>query len=85
MIPSNTADMSARWLTELLRDAGAIAEATVVSAEHEPVGVGVGIMGELFRATLTYDQPEHDAPSSVIVKSNSFQATGEQESGEPSL
>lgn len=68
MIPITSADMTASWLTDLLRAAGSIHDSTVVAVEHTPVGAGVGIMGELFRAGLTYDVPEPDAPSSVIVK-----------------
>ncbi|MDP9464964.1 MAG: ecdysteroid 22-kinase family protein [Actinomycetota bacterium] len=68
MIPTNTADMTARWLTEVLRDAKAIDVSTVVAVDHEPVGAGVGLMGELTRVALTYDDAEPEAPSSVIVK-----------------
>lgn len=68
VIPRNTADMTARWLTEVLRDAKAIDVSTVVAVDHAPIGVGVGIMGELTRASLTYDLAEPGAPSSVIIK-----------------
>ncbi len=68
MIPRNTAEMTAPWLTEVLRDAKVIDESTVVSVDHEPVGAGVGLMGELTRVALTYDRAAPEAPSSVIVK-----------------
>ena len=68
MIPRNTTDITGRWLTEVLRGAKAIEVSTVVAADTSPVGVGVGIMGELTRAALTYDLAEPGAPSSVIVK-----------------
>ena len=68
MIPSSTSDMSIAWLTEVLRASSAIRDATVVGARFEQVGVGVGLMGELHRATLTYDRAEADAPTSVVVK-----------------
>ena len=68
MIPRNTADITGSWLTEVLREAKAIELSTVVAVDTSPVGVGVGIMGELTRAALTYDLAEPGAPSSVIVK-----------------
>ena len=68
VIPNGLNDITTRWLTDVLRDAHAICAATVVTASYEPVGVGVGIMGELTRATLTYDRIEAGAPRSVIVK-----------------
>jgi hypothetical protein len=60
--------MTASWLTEVLRDAKAIDGSTVVAVDHAPVGVGVGLMGELTRVALTYDRAEPGAPQSVIVK-----------------
>ena len=38
-----------------------------VAAEARAVRAGVGLMGELNRATLSYDLVEPDAPRSVIV------------------
>lgn len=68
MIPCNTSDMSNAWLTEVLRASSAIRDAAVIGTRFEQVGAGVGLMGELHRATLTYDRPEADAPVSVVVK-----------------
>lgn len=68
VIPKSTADITQNWLTNVLREAQAIHTATVVAATYESVGAGVGIMGELTRATLTYDRAEPGAPTSVIVK-----------------
>jgi len=79
MIPNSTADMTAAWLTRVLRDAGAITSASVTAVALEPVGVGVGIMGELFRARLTYSQLQPGAPTAVIVKVTSpFEANRAQ-------
>ena len=68
MIPTTTADMTATWLTNALRSAQAIDRATITAVHTEAIGVGVGIMGDLTRATLTYDRVEPAAPASVIVK-----------------
>jgi aminoglycoside/choline kinase family phosphotransferase len=60
--------MSTAWLTEVLRASSAIRDATVVGTRFEQVGAGVGLMGELHRASLTYDRAEAGAPASVVVK-----------------
>ena len=79
MIPKSTGDMTASWLTEVLRASGAIEAATVTTVEHEPIGVGIGIMGELTRVRLGYDTVEAGAPASVVVKLTSpFEANRAQ-------
>ena len=79
MIPSNAAEMTAPWMTEILRNAHAIETSSVVAVEHTPIGVGVGIMGELTRVALTYDHAEPAAPSAVVVKLTSpFEANRQQ-------
>lgn len=69
-IPPTPQDVSASWLTEVLRRSGVIGSSTSVNSfSGEPVGAGVGVMGVLLRATLVYDGPVGgDAPNSVIVK-----------------
>ncbi len=79
MIPSNAGQMTAPWLTQVLRHARAIQTSTVVGVEHAPIGVGVGIMGELTKVTLAYDHAEPGAPQSVVVKLTSpFEANRAQ-------
>ena len=69
-IPPTPADVTAAWLTDVLRRAGAIdAAGSVTSFVGEPVGAGIGVMGVLLRATLTYAGTAGTAaPRSVIVK-----------------
>jgi len=69
-IPPSPDAITAPWLTEVLRRAGALdPDSSVISFVGEPVGAGVGVMGVLVRATLTYSgAPGPHAPASVIVK-----------------
>lgn len=62
MIPASTDEVTAKWL------AGAL-DLPIASIHKEPIGVGVGLLGELLRVTLTFkgDKPE-DAPDTVVVK-----------------
>jgi aminoglycoside/choline kinase family phosphotransferase len=77
VIPESTLDMTPPWFTSVLRPA--IGDATVVCADLERVGAGVGLMGELNRAGLAYDRSVNDAPTSVIVKTTSpFEANRQQ-------
>lgn len=71
-IPANPAAVTADWMTQVLHLAGALpAGSSVGSIELEPLGAGVGVMGELARIKLSYVGPHDDAPASVIVKSPS--------------
>lgn len=71
-IPANPAAVTAEWMTEVLHRAGALPDASsVASIGLEPLGAGVGVMGELARIRLTYAGDAGSAPASVIVKSPS--------------
>jgi hypothetical protein len=61
MIPATSDDITAKWL-------GGVLEHPVQSVAIEPIGVGVGLLGELYRVTPTYKTPDDEAPTSVIVK-----------------
>ena len=67
-IPATMDEVTADWLTQALRSSGVLREARIVSVEHVRVGAGVGIMGELSRATLTYDRETPGAPGTLIAK-----------------
>lgn len=67
-IPSTMDEVTPEWLTAVLRERGHLQEARVVAAPRERIGAGVGILGELARITLEYDQPELGAPRSLIAK-----------------
>lgn len=48
MIPATTDEVTAKWL------AGAL-DLPIASIKKEPIGVGVGLLGELLRAALDAD------------------------------
>jgi Ecdysteroid kinase-like family len=69
-IPANPAAVTAEWMTDVLHRAGALpADSSVASMILEPLGAGVGVMGELARIRLAYTGEASEAPASVIVKS----------------
>ena len=65
-LPSGVEEVTASWMTEVLRISGAIdAAATVTSLNNEPFIAG-GLLSLLYRSTIESDDP--GAPSTVIVK-----------------
>jgi hypothetical protein len=62
-IPRTADDLTPEWLTAVLGDG-----ATVTHARAEPIGVGVGFVGQLVRVSLAWDRPGDDRPDSVIAK-----------------
>ena len=65
-VPSRTDDATPAFVTRALREGGLLdAATTVVEVEHEPIGVGVGIVGQLARLTLRYEGTAVGAPGTV--------------------
>lgn len=65
--PTSIDEVTAEWLTTVLRTSGAIGADTTVSAvTSSPFAEGVGFLSYLFRCELTYDGPA--GPDTVIVK-----------------
>lgn len=67
-IPASMDEITPAWLTATLRQSGVLKDASVTSANYETIGVGIGILGDLARFSLTYDRPEAGAPATVIAK-----------------
>jgi hypothetical protein len=67
-LPANPQDVTVDWLTSALRDTGTIVDSRVTGLEHEIIGEGVGVLGQLARFSLAYDSPEPEAPKSLIGK-----------------
>lgn len=67
--PATTDAVTAEYVTDALREGGTIGTDTAVAeVEHDPIGEGVGIVGQLARLTLRYDGVAEGAPSSLVVK-----------------
>jgi hypothetical protein len=67
-IPESIDEITPLWLTEALRSTGTIKQAAVTSLTREPIGAGVGLLGELARLTPVYDRAEGGAPATLIAK-----------------
>ncbi|MCH8901478.1 MAG: MMPL family transporter, partial [Chloroflexi bacterium] len=68
-IPSGPQEITPEWLTDALRETGAIKQATVTSFDMEPdIAAGTGFLGKLARVKPQYDRQEEGAPQSIIAK-----------------
>src|SRR3990172_5096795 len=67
-LPAGPQELTADWLTSALRETGTISNSAVTGLDHEIIGEGVGVLGQLARFNLTYDSPEAGAPKSLIGK-----------------
>lgn len=66
--PMTIEEISAPWMTEVLRGAGVLTRAAVHAVDVRAIGQGVGFLSGRARVTLTYDRAEDGAPASVVVK-----------------
>ncbi len=68
-VPETTQDADAAFVTEALHAGGVLGSATrVAEVEHDTIGEGVGIVGQLARLQLRYDGQAAGAPGTVILK-----------------
>lgn len=68
-IPATTEEATPSFLTDALREDGVIdADTRVAEVDHEPIGAGVGIVGQLARLQLRYEGRAENAPSAVVLK-----------------
>lgn len=68
-IPASIDAVSDGWLTDVLQTSGALpAGGTVTGHTATQIGQGVGLMGDIFRVTLTFGGDKGDAPDTVVVK-----------------
>ena len=71
-------DITPAWLTSMLRESGVLGGAAVRSIAVEPIGIGVGFLGQLARLRLAYDRPEEGAPATIIAKLPTLDPGGRQ-------
>jgi hypothetical protein len=65
-IARTAADLTAEWMTQVLKQAGTIRDASVASLESTVIGTGQ--LGQVVRVELAYDREEPGAPRTLIAK-----------------
>ena len=72
MIPATINDVTPEFMSEVMG-------VKVSACQPEQIGQGVGLMGDIFRMSLTYASSNHEQPASVVVKlPSSFEENRQQ-------
>lgn len=66
--PRTIEEITAPWMTEVLREAGVIGPRACTGVDIHVIGEGVGFLSNRARVALTYDGPAAGAPATVVVK-----------------
>ncbi|MCI0775755.1 MAG: phosphotransferase, partial [Chloroflexi bacterium] len=66
--PRTVEEITPEWLTQVLRESGAIDSASVGSLTVKTIGDDQGMTADVVRIGLNYDREEPNAPRSVIAK-----------------
>ena len=67
-IPQRAEELTPEWLDEVLREGGYLDEGRVVALDVEPMGEGLGFVGQVLRLRPTYEDAPAAAPVSLIAK-----------------
>jgi hypothetical protein len=65
-VPATPAEVTPGWLTQALREAGALRDGHVVSLSTSPCGTG--LLGDCHRIIPTYNEAQEHAPHSLVGK-----------------
>ena len=65
--PSTIEEVTPVWLSDALKNAG-MPGVEIRDIQVEIIGEGVGIMGLLYRAKLSYSESSSEGPNSVVIK-----------------
>jgi hypothetical protein len=68
LVPSTMDDVTAEWLDAVLHDRGCLGSGGVAGITLEPLGEGVGLLGDLARIRLRYTGDDSRLPETLIVK-----------------
>jgi Ecdysteroid kinase-like family len=67
-LPTDISELTPDYLTKALRHAGHLANGSVVAVDAQPVGAGVGFVGQLARLRLTFAGERAGLPDVMIAK-----------------
>ena len=67
-IPQRPEDLTPAWLSEVLHRGGFLGKNHILKLRVEPIGEGLGFVGQVLRLSPEYEFSEATAPRSLIVK-----------------
>lgn len=68
MLPASETEISAQWLSDVLKRSGVLARGEVREVRAERIAEGVGLMAKLARLHVRYDGANDEAPVTLIAK-----------------
>ncbi len=66
--PRHPDEITAKWFTEVLKEAGLIVNSNVVSIKKEQIAQGKAWLSTILRVEVEYDSPIDSAPNSFVLK-----------------
>lgn len=66
--PMHPEEITAEWITHVLRESGYLKNSSVKSIDKKILGEGKGLLSSIVRVAVEYETPEENAPGSVVVK-----------------
>jgi hypothetical protein len=76
--PRRFEEITPAWLTALLRESGTLGDARITDIAVEPIGIGVGFLGQLSRLRVRYDRSGPELPPTLIGKLPTLDPGGRQ-------
>jgi aminoglycoside/choline kinase family phosphotransferase len=67
-LPTNETELTPEWLTQTMRESGALERGRVAKVRRTRIAEGEGLMARLFRVELDYEGADSAAPRSLIAK-----------------
>jgi hypothetical protein len=67
-LPTDIAELTPAYLTEVLRYGGHLPNGSVKTVEATPLGAGVGFVGQLARLSMSYDGESGGLPDAMVAK-----------------
>ena len=67
-LPTHIDELTPAYLTTVLRHGGHLAQGEVTSVDAEPIGAGVGFVGQLARLELGYEGDRGGLPYVMVAK-----------------
>ncbi|UCG55409.1 MAG: hypothetical protein JSV32_04190, partial [Dehalococcoidia bacterium] len=67
-LPATTKDITVDWLNEVLHENGFLGSSNIISLKHEQIGVGEGMVSDIARISLCYDNDSKQLPTKIVAK-----------------
>ena len=67
-LPATTKDITVEWLNEALHENGFLGDTDIISIKHEVIGIGEGMISDIARISLSYNNASKQLPTTIVAK-----------------